>query len=165
MLRILRELAITCACCGAFKQTLKMNLNFAKYLILILLLASCSMTDEEKLDKILRSEELTIQQNTYGGIAGYYEQEFNLIKSDYEPLIIIDKGTDYQTFVRMEEKMDLLKTFITTTYQTNNPDRKMSNSCMTGLDSEYIFKSGFTTLKLRPDKESDSIFGLIIYDK
>ncbi|WMI68240.1 hypothetical protein [Mangrovimonas sp. YM274] len=123
------------------------------------------MTDQEKLDKILSSEELTIQRNIYGGIAGYYEQKFNLIEGDYEKLIIIEKGTDYQTFVRMEKKMDLLKSFIANAYKTNNPDKKMSNSCITGIDSEYIIKSGFTTLKLRPDQDSDSIFELIIYAK
>lgn len=135
------------------------------YIIGILIFSSCSMTDEEKLAEIISSEELIIQQNIYGGIAGYYEQEFNLIKGEYEPLLIIDKGTDYQTFVRMKNKMDLLKSFINTAYETNNPDRKMSNSCMTGVNSEYIFKSGFTSLKLRPNEECDSIFGLIIYDK
>ena len=33
--------------CGAFKQTLEMNLKFAKYLIITLLLASCEMQETE----------------------------------------------------------------------------------------------------------------------
>jgi len=122
------------------------------------------MTDEEKLDKILNSEELSIQQNTYGGLAGYSEQEFHLKIGEYETLLIVDEGTDYQTFVQMEEKKELLKSFILEAYKTNNPDKKMSNSCLTGIDSEYILKSGLTTLKLRPDEKCDSIFGQIIYN-
>ena len=46
------------------------------------------MKDEEKLDKILNSEELTIQQNTFGGITGYYEQIFHLKKGEYEKNIV-----------------------------------------------------------------------------
>jgi hypothetical protein len=135
------------------------------FVIGILSLSSCSMTNDEKLDKILNSEEIFIQQNTYGGIAGYYEQEFHLKKGEYETLLILDEGTDYQTFIRMEDKKGILKSFINEAYKTDKPNRKMSNSCMTGIDSEYILKSGLTTLKLRPDEKCDSIFGLIIYDK
>ena len=131
----------------------------------ILIFSSCSKTDEEKLNTILNSEELTIQQNTYGGIAGYSEQIFNLKKGQYESLLIIDEGTDYQTFVRMDEKKELLKSFIRNAYESNTPNKEMSNSCVTGIDSEYILKSGWTTLKLRPNAKCDSIFNLIVYDK
>jgi len=140
------------------------TLNILFYLIGILIFSSCTLSDEEKLDKILNSEELTIQQNTYGGIAGYYEQVFNLKKGEYESLLIIDEGTDYQTFVRMDEKKELLKSFIKDAYESNNPNKEMSNSCVTGIDSEYILKSGWTTLKVRPDKKCDSIFNLIVYE-
>ena len=135
------------------------------FLFGILTFSSCSMTDEEKLDEILNSEELTIQQNTFGGIAGYYEQTFHLKKGEYESLLLIDEGTDYQTFVRMDEKKELLKLFIREAYESNNPNKKMSNSCLTGIDSEYILKSGWTTVTLRPDEKCDSIFSLIVYNK
>ncbi len=123
------------------------------------------MKDEEKLDKILNSEELTIQQNTFGGITGYYEQIFHLKKGEYESLLLIDEGTDYQTFVRIQEKKELLKLFIRKAYESNNPDKKMSNSCLTGINSEYIIRSGWTTLTLRPDEKCDSIFSLIVDNK
>jgi len=135
------------------------------FFLVILSLYSCSMTDKEKLDKILNSEELFIQWNVYGGYAGYSEQEFHLKNGEYEKLLIIDEGTDYQTFVQMEEKKELLKLFILEAYKTNIPEKKMSNSCVTGIDSEYVFKSGLTNLKLRPNGKCDSIFSLIVYDK
>jgi hypothetical protein len=134
------------------------------FIIGILILSSCSRADEEKLYKILNSQDLTIQQNIYGGIAGYSEQTFSMKKGEYETLLIIDQGTDYQTFVRMDEKKELLKSFIKKAYETNNPNKEMSNSCFTGIDSEYILKSGFVTLTFRPNKKCDSIFNLIVYD-
>jgi len=134
------------------------------WIMAILVISSCSKTDEEKLDTILNSDEITIQRNTYGGIAGYSEQIFNLKKGEYESLLIIDIGTDYQTFVRMDEKKELLKSFIRDAYESHNPNKEMSNSCVTGIDSEYILKSGWTTLKLRPDEKCDSIFNLIVYE-
>ncbi|MFY0675260.1 MAG: hypothetical protein JXQ87_17830 [Bacteroidia bacterium] len=130
----------------------------------ICIFSSCGKTDQEKLDKILKSEELTIQQNTFGGIAGYSEQVFNLKNGEYESLLIIDKGTDYQTFVRMDEKEELLKTFIIKAYESSNLDKEMSNSCVTGIDTEYILKSGLTTLVLRPNKKCDSLFNAIVYE-
>lgn len=133
------------------------------YFLVILAFSNCSMTDEEKLNKILDSEELTIQLNTFGGIVGYHEQIFRLKKGEHESLMLINEGTDYQTFVRMEEKKELLKSFILEAYQSNNPNRQMSNSCLTGIDSEYIIKSGWTSLTFRPNEKCDSIFGLIVY--
>lgn len=145
------------------KSTLK-TVKLLFWLVGILAFSSCSKTDEQKLETILNSDELTIQQNTYGGIAGYSEQIFKLKKGEYELLLIIDEGTDYQTFVRMDEKKELLKSFIRDAYENNNPNKEMSNSCVTGIDSEYILKSGLTTLKLRPDEKCDSIFNLIVYE-
>jgi hypothetical protein len=126
--------------------------------------SSCSISDAEKLDKILNAEELLIQQKNYGGVAGYYERTFCLKKTETETLMIVDKGSDYQTFVRMDEKKELLKLFIHKAYESNNPNKEMSNSCLTGIDTEYILRSGFTVLTLRPDASCDSIFNLIIYD-
>lgn len=122
------------------------------------------MTDKEKLEEVLNSEELTIQKNTYGGIAGYYEQNFHFKKGEYESLLIIDEGTDYQTFVQMNQKRDLLILFINEAYKANNPNKKMSNSCMTGVDSEYLINSNGTMLTFTPDEKCDSIFNLIIYE-
>lgn len=139
------------------------TVNILFYLIGISFFSSCMMTDQEKLDKILKSDELVIQQNTYGGIAGYSEQMFHLKKGEYDTLMIINEDTDYQTFIQMNKKKELLKLFIKEAYNTNKPNNEMSNSCMTGIDLEYILKNGFTTLTLRPDEKCDSIFNLIIY--
>jgi len=124
---------------------------------------SCNKTDSAKIDRILNADEFYVQQNTYGGIAGYREQHFHVKKGEYETLMIIDEGTDYQTFVRMEGKGDLLKAFLNEAIATNDPKKTMSNSCVTGIDSEYIIKNGLTTLTLRPSTKSDSIFNLIVY--
>ncbi|PXY01480.1 hypothetical protein DF185_08325 [Marinifilum breve] len=137
-------------------------------ILLILLsfsfLTSCELTEEEKLQKILTCENLFIQQNIYGGIVGYGERKFHLKEGKHETLLIIEPGTDYQTFIRMEGKKKLLKLFIKEAFKTNNPGKKMSNSCLTGVDFEYIFKSGNTTLTLRPDERTNSIFNQIIYE-
>ena len=133
------------------------------YIILVMIgFMGCNMSDEEKLKKILNSDDMYIQLNISGGIGGYSVQKFHLKKGEIESLLIINEGTDYQTFVRMEDRENLLKLFIQEAVRTNKPDREMSNSCVTGVDSEYILKSGFTVLKLRPDKRCDSIFELLI---
>jgi hypothetical protein len=123
------------------------------------------MTNKEKFEKILNAEELYIQENIYGGIIGYGEREFHLKKGKHETLMILELGTDYQTFVRMEDKKELFKSFIKEAYKSHVPEKKMSSSCMTGVDFEYIFKSGNTKLTLRPDEKTHSIFNQIIYDE
>ena len=132
-------------------------------LSILLATISCSKTDNEKMERILDADEFYIQKNTYGGLAGYHEQHFHWKKGEYETLIIIDEGTDYQTFVRMEGKEDLLKAFLKEAVATNVPRKSMSNSCVTGIDSEYIIRNGLTKLRLKPSSESDSIFSLIVY--
>lgn len=130
--------------------------------IIFLCSVSCSMSDADKYKKILNAEELYIQRNFYGGFLGYGEEEYHIKKVEFETLLFKNEGRDYQTFVRMKDKKALLKTFIKKAYNTNIPDRPMSNSCMAGVDYEYILKSGFTTLKLRPEKECDSLFYLLL---
>lgn len=132
------------------------------FLLALVVTISCSMTDEEKIARILSSDELYIQQNTYGGLAGYHEQYFHIKQSEYEGLMIIDEGTDYQTFVRMDEKRELLKAFLKEAVESTDSEKTMSNSCVTGIDSEYIIKSGLTKLTLRPNAKCDSIFNLIV---
>jgi hypothetical protein len=129
---------------------------------MILIFTSCNKLEEEKFNQILNSDNLEIQVNGYGGIAGYFEQKLYLKKNEFESLIIIDKGTDYQTFVRVDNDRKLLKEFITEAYKTNEPDKKYISSCIGGIDYEYILQSGFTKLKLKPNRKCDSIFGLIM---
>jgi len=129
---------------------------------MLLTFTSCSKSEEEKFNQILNSDNLEIQINGYGGIAGYFEQKLYLKKNDIESLIIIDKGTDYQTFVRVDDDRKLLKEFITEAYKTNVPEKKYISSCIGGIDYEYILKSGFNKLELKPSRKCDSIFGLIM---
>ncbi|MBL3659004.1 hypothetical protein [Fulvivirga sediminis] len=134
--------------------------------LMILMLAACVVPNEKRLDKIINAQELRIQLNTYGGFAGYSEQNYHLKKSDYENLLIIDEGTDYQTFIRMdEEKKQLLKQFLEEAYKSNDPDKEMSNSCMTGIDTEYIVRSGLTKLRLVPNEKSDSLFWMMVDER
>lgn len=134
------------------------------YVLSILFMTiSCNKTDNAKIEGILDAEDVYIQQNTYGGMAGYHEQHFHLKKGEFETLMIINEGTDYQNFVRMEGKEDLLKAFLEEAVATDDPGKSMSNSCVTGMDSEYIIKNGLTTVTLRPGTKSDSIFDLILY--
>ncbi len=140
-------------------------MNTIKILLLLLsfsILISCKLTEKEKFEKILKSKELFIQQNIYGGYVGYAERKFHVKEGENETLMIIEPGTDNQTFIQIEEKKELLKSFIKEAFKTNNPDKKMSNSCFIGVDFEYIFKSGNITLKLRPDNKTHSIFNQII---
>jgi len=132
---------------------------------MILTFDSCNISEEKKFNQILNSENLEIQINGYGGIAGYFEQKLYLKKNEFESLIIIDKGTDYQTFVRIDDDRKLLKEFITEAFNTNEPDKKYISSCIGGINYEYILKSGFTKLKLKPSQKCDSIFGLIMSSK
>ncbi|CAL2082890.1 conserved hypothetical protein [Tenacibaculum dicentrarchi] len=139
------------------------KINNILYLTLIIFIfASCNKSEEEKFNQILNSENLEIQINGYGGIAGYFEQKLYLKKNEFESLIIIDKGTDYQTFVRIDNERKLLKEFIVEAYKTNEPDKKHISSCIGGIDYEYILKSGLTKLKLKPSRKCDSIFDLIL---
>jgi len=132
--------------------------------VIFTMIMSCNMTDNEKIERILNADELYIQQNTYGGIGGYYEELFHLKKGGCGRHMVIDLGIDSQTFICMEEKEELLKEFLKEAAATNDPQKTMSNSCF-GIDSEYIIKNGWTTLTLRPSEKSDSIFSLIVYKK
>lgn len=112
---------------------------------------------------ILNAEDLKIYVNTYGGIGGYGEQEYHLKKETYEDLLIADEGTDYQTYIPMDDnKKELLKKSIMVAYETNNPAKELSSSCVTGIDHSYIFESGFTKLEVLPGKRADSIFQLVL---
>ncbi len=139
------------------------KINSICYLILlILVVVSCNKSGDEKLDKILNSENLEIQINGYGGIAGYFETKLYLKKTKFESIIIIDKDTNYQTFIRIEDNRKLLKEFISECYKTNEPNKEIISSCIGGIDYEYIFKSGFTKLKLNPNRKCDSLFSYIL---
>lgn len=144
---------------------MKITVSIICLLALFTLVTSCHKIDNAKLDQMLNSDELYIQKNTYGGIAGYYEQHFHLKKGDYEALLIIDEGTDYQTFIRMEKKKELLRMFLREAFASNDPNKSMSNSCVTGVDHEYIIKNNWTSLILRPNEKSDSIFNLILHTR
>lgn len=139
----------------------------ASALALILMMTTCYQTDNERaLNAILNAEELTIQLNSYGGLVGYHEQHFHLKKGEYETLLVIDEGTDYQTFTRIDdEEKALLKQFVAEAYKSNNPNKKMSNSCVTGIDSEYIIESGLARLRLVPNERYDSLFWMIVNDE
>lgn len=141
-----------------------MNITKVTFLLIcISYLSSCKTTNKEKLKKIISSNEVIFQENAYGGIAGYSERKFHFKRSESETLLIIDTGTDYQTFIPMDNKKELFISFIKEAYKTNNPGKKLSNSCMTGVDFEYIFKCSCTTLKLRPDLKASSILHQLIH--
>jgi hypothetical protein len=129
---------------------------------IIISIPSCSLTDKEKLDKILASEELYIQLNIYGGFGGYSEQKYFLKKDNNQMFLISNYETEDQIYTQLNGRESLLKSFILESYNTNMEEREMSSSCMTGFDTEYIFRTGYTTLKLRPEKKCDSIFNLIL---
>ncbi|MFL5730623.1 MAG: hypothetical protein ACJ75J_14140 [Cytophagaceae bacterium] len=141
--------------------------NIVVIVILFLCFTACAKTDKEKLDIFLTSEEYMIRRNTYGGIAGYYEEEFILKYGNHGDLLMLEgEGTDYQSFVRVDEaKKKLLNKFIVESYKVNDTKKELSSSCLTGLDHEYIFKRGFTELRLIPDHKCDSLFEIILYDK
>ena len=77
-------------------------------------------------------------------------------------MLIKNEGTDYQTFVQIDNERKLLKEFIIEAYKSNNPEKEMSNSCIGGVDTEYLLKSGLTSMKFRPNEKCDSIFHLIL---
>ncbi len=141
-------------------------MNILKSLFLILvsgITLGCQVNENEKFDSILNSQDIFIQKNTYGGLIGYQSNYFHLKQGQYEPLLIINEGTDYQTFIRMENKNELFKSFLKVAYQTNTPNKEMHTTCIGGYDSEYIIVAGYTSLKLKPDRACDSIFNLIIH--
>ena len=136
--------------------------NILILIIVALVFASCNKTDEEKLNVILNSENIEIQVIGYGGLAGRFEYNLYVKKNDFESLIIIEKGTDYQTFVTIRDDRKLLNEFFTKSVETNNPEKQFSPSCIGPNDYEYIFKSGLTKLKVKPSTECDSIFSIIM---
>ncbi|ARV15372.1 hypothetical protein BTO07_09565 [Polaribacter sp. SA4-12] len=114
---------------------------------------------------ILNSENIEIQVNVYGGLPGYSEYNLFVKKNDFESLIIIDKGTDYQTFVTIRDDRKLLNEFFMKSVETNNPEKQYRSSCIGPNNYEYIFKSGMTKLKVKPSRECDSIFSIIMKEK
>lgn len=139
---------------------MKIQLHFI-LLSIILLFANCNQNEEEKLHKILNAKEIDIQRNTYGGLAGYTEQYFYLKKDQSQALLVMDKGSSNEKIIRLKPTNLLFESFLKRAFKSHHPQKVMSNSCLTGVDCEYIFSTG-TSLKLKPDQQSDSLFDQII---
>lgn len=110
----------------------------------------------------MNSDNLEIHEIRYGGITGSYIIEYIVNKNDYESLIITGKGSDYQTYIPINDDRQLLYRFINRSFKTHDPYKKMIASCMSSSGSEYILKSGKISLRLKPDRKCDSIFQLLL---
>ncbi|MFK8046401.1 MAG: hypothetical protein AB8B72_12970 [Crocinitomicaceae bacterium] len=141
-----------------------MTFKILIYLSVTLFACMGCKTDKEKLNTLINSSELYIQQNTYGGLFGYSEILHHIYISENELVLVVNEGMESkQRVIITPNKKSQLDLFIRSSFISNEPEKKMSNSCM-GLDQEYVISSGFTKLTFRPDYKCDSIFNEIVYN-
>ena len=132
-------------------------MRLIRIFVLIVLSACSSLTEQEKLERLLASDQLKIQRNFYGGLAGYGEEVFYLE--------LIENMNEYKIGpVSRRSESELVRSFINDAYATSDKEKVMSESCL-GIDREYILSTGSTSLTVRPDEKCDSIFELIIGER
>lgn len=116
---------------------------------------------KEKLDRILKSDDIHVKYKWYGGYVGYSEGNYHFMLHKYDTLVIKEEGTDYQTFERLNKtKMDLLKQSLTNSFNAHNPEMEMSGSC-SNFSQEIYVRSGLTIINIKPER-TDTVFGTVV---
>ncbi len=134
----------------------------AKLLILLFLcstlLFSCK-SEEDKLNHFINTDNFFIEVVFHGGIAGKGGYTYHYKEVDSKRLLIAKEKTDFQNYILLDlKKRKLLKTFLKRSFETHDPNKDLTASCIGGLKYEYTLKDGNTTLALKPNRNVDSIF-------
>mgnify|MGYP000464310081 CR=1 FL=1 len=137
-----------------------MALKMFKYIILILVLtSSCSLEEKKKLNILKEAEHLKIQYNWNTCCAGYVESQIELIRNDNERYLIKYSGDTNQEIIEFPKEKDLvLSEFLSSCFESNDPNRDHHNPCNGAEDRDYEISSGNIKLIFSPGAEAQDLF-------
>lgn len=118
---------------------------------------------EVKLNRILKSDNIHVRYEMYGGYAGYSESSFHFIKEKYDSLVILEEGTKFQTYKEMDtKKFKLLETSLKTSLKNHDPDLELHGDC-SHFSHEVYVRGGLTIIRIKPTN-SDTIFWKLTHE-
>ncbi len=131
------------------------------YILFVLSFTACIPSAEQKMFEIINADEIFIQKKTFDSKGDYSKQKFHYKNTQSESVMIIEEATVNQKIVDMTGKVELFKTFLNESYQSNEVEAAKPDSIKSNLLSEYTIRTGFYTLVLSANEKCDSLFNLI----
>jgi len=143
-----------------------MNLKFYIFFSLLLVLSSCSISDNEFVKEIEKAERIEITETFHGGIGGSGQIKYILKRSGYFPenidwILIRDEDTQFQTYILIDPiQLSNFRLFVNEALETHDPKREYQNSCtFTGPNpNEYDISVNGHSRHLQPNEKTDSLF-------
>ncbi|UII24290.1 hypothetical protein [Fulvivirga ligni] len=141
----------------------------SRFLIALVLLCSCSLSDSELIERVNNANRIEIVETYHGGIGGEGHNSYVLQRNEHFPknedwILIRDENTQFQTYVVLDSAQHAnFLFFLQRALQTHDVTREYDNSCTTfgPNPNEYDIHVDLYSKHLQPDEKTDSLFSTL----
>lgn len=129
-------------------------------LLVCLSLLGCIQDKRKQWTHFKEADDFHIEALFYGGMVGSFTYNFHIMNYQGQSIMIVNEGMPTQTYMEIDDtKRLLLDSFLVAAMDTHLEDRTYIVSCIAGaVEAEYTFKDKGTSLVLKPDINTTSLF-------